>query len=97
MPQNKRDHYNDVIGHVLTELREELCLSQTDAAQQMGWTAGGLSYIERNGSLKVADFMRLALNVYGQNPSDLMKRVERVLLMDTDTEYVNPYRDRGRR
>lgn len=83
MPQ--RDRYNEVVGEVLFEARDELGLTQAEIGEAIGVTGATISVIERNGRLQLADFMRLAIRAYGQNPSDLMRRIERKLLEGADT------------
>lgn len=83
MPQH--DRYNEVVGEVLFETRGQLGLTQAEVSEATGISGPGLSYMERNGSIKVADLMRLALLAYGQHPSDLMRVIERKLLEGADT------------
>jgi transcriptional regulator with XRE-family HTH domain len=80
------DHYDQVLARVITDSRTELGITRAQAAEIMDITEGRYTSWEfERARLPAADFMRLALNVFGIHPSELMQRVERELLGDADT------------
>lgn len=86
------DDYDYVLGDVLADSRAELGLTCADVAKAMDITAAKYTSWELvKVRLPAADFMRLALLVFGLHPSELMRRVERELLKDADTNsYQQP-------
>lgn len=82
----QRDHYDEIVAQVLIATRKELGLSQADVAEALGTTqARVVAWEGVKTRLPTADLMRLALAVFGQHPSELMLRMERVLLEEGDS------------
>lgn len=85
------DHYDEVLAEVITAYRNELAMSRADVAEAMGITESKVtSWESMKVRLPTTDFMRLAM-AFGTHPSEMMRRVERELLEDADTNsYQQP-------
>lgn len=79
------DYYDEVVGEVLAETRQALGLTQGDVAQAVGISPQMIGFYERaNTRCSVGMLMRIAIRAFGENPSELMKRVEQKIIADSD-------------
>lgn len=79
------DNYDRAIGEIFADLRRSHGLTQGEVADAVGVSVATLSLYERGESrCPTSTFMRISLKVFGEHPSEVMRRVEHCLLGEAD-------------